>query len=220
MNPSGLPNHTEATLLAGRECSKKEIMTAFHPLPAEFYRRDTFHLVPEILGKVLVRKVRGKALAGRIVEVEAYIGDDPASHAARGMTERNKVMFEDGGVSYVYFTYGMHFCFNIVTEKKGFPAALLVRAVEPLCGIEEMKNRRGTDNLRNLTNGPAKLCQAMGIDRELNGEELTGGRLFIADDGYVIDVKGIGRSTRIGIRVGTDSKWRFFLKGSEFLSRR
>ena len=195
-------------------------MTAYRPLPAEFYRRDTLHLVPDILGKVLVRKLRGKALAGRIVEVEAYIGDDPASHAARGMTMRNKVMFEDGGVSYVYFTYGMHFCFNIVTERKGFPAALLVRAMEPLCGIAEMKKRRGTDDLRNLANGPAKLCQAMGIDRELNGEKLTGGRLFIADDGYIIDVKRIGRSTRIGIRVGTDSKWRFFLKGSEFLSRR
>ncbi len=166
-----------------------------------------------------MRKVCGKALAGRIVEVEAYIGDDPASHAARGMTMRNKVMFEDGGVSYVYFTYGMHFCFNIVTEKKGFPAALLVRALEPLCGIEDMKKRRGTDNLHNLTNGPAKLCQAMGIDRELNGEKLTGGRLFIADDGYAVDVKAIGRSTRIGIRVGREAKWRFFLKGSEFLSR-
>ncbi|MCL5267658.1 MAG: DNA-3-methyladenine glycosylase [Bacteroidetes bacterium] len=200
--------------------SRKRAAKVYSPLPSEFYRKDTLELVPEILGKVLVRKMHGKTLAGRIVEVEAYIGDDPASHAAHGMTERNKVMFEDGGVSYVYFTYGMHFCFNIVTDKIGFPAALLVRALAPLYGIEEMKKRRGIDNLHNLTNGPAKLCQAMGIDRELNGEKLTGNRLFLADDDYVIDRDAIGSSTRIGIRVGKDSKWRFFLKGSEFLSRR
>ncbi len=192
----------------------------YNPLPLGFYRRDTFSLVPEIIGKVLVRNIKGRIVAGRIVEVEAYVGNDPASHAANGMTERNKVMFEDGGLSYVYFTYGMHFCFNIVTERKGFPAALLVRALEPVAGIDEMCRRRKTELLHNLTNGPAKLCQAMGIDRALNGVRLDGKGLFIADDGYKVRGADIESSTRIGIRNGTESKWRFFLKGNEFVSRR
>ena len=191
----------------------------YRPLPSEFYQKDTLSLVPEILGKVLVRKVRGKILAGRIVEIEAYIGNDPASHAARGMTERNKVMFKAGGVAYVYFTYGMHFCFNIVTEREGFPAAFLVRAIEPIAGIDEMKKNRGVDRLHDLTNGPAKLCQAMCINRRLNGARLNSEKLFLADDGFVVQTKNIGSSTRIGIKVGTESAWRFFLKGNEFLSR-
>jgi len=174
--------------------------------------------VPEILGKILVRTIGKRLLSGRIVELEAYIGNDAASHAARGLTERNKVMFEAGGVSYVYFTYGMHFCFNIVTEKTGFPAALLVRALEPIDGISVMKKSRKTEAMRNLTNGPAKLCQALQIGRDLNGVKLDGKSLFIADDGFVVDQKDIGCSTRIGIRVGTDKKWRFFLKGNEFVS--
>ncbi len=192
----------------------------YKPLPLEFYRQDTFALVPKILGKVLVHRIGRRALAGRIVEVEAYVGSDPASHAANGMTERNKVMFEAGGVAYVYFTYGMHFCFNIVTGREGFPAALLVRALEPLEGFEEMKRRRGTDLLTNLTNGPAKLCQAMGIDRKCNGMRLDGKGIFILDDGFVIDESYVLSSTRIGIRVGTESEWRYFLRGNEFVSRR
>lgn len=188
-------------------------------LSLEFYQRKTLDLAPDILGKILVRKIRGKILSGRIVEIEAYIGNDPASHAARGMTDRNRVMFEDGGISYVYFTYGMHFCFNIVTERKGFPAAFLVRALEPIEGIDSMKESRGTNDIRNLTNGPAKLCQAMQIDRKLNGVKLDGAKLFLADDGFVVQAKDIGRSTRIGIKVGTDKMWRFFLKNSGFVSR-
>lgn len=191
----------------------------YKPVALDIFHRDTFSLVPIVLGKILVRRMGRKTLAGRIVEVEAYVGSDPASHAANGMTERNKVMYEAGGTAYVYFTYGMHFCFNIVTDRKGFPAAFLVRALEPLAGIEEMKRRRDTENLKNLTNGPAKLCQAMGIDRVLNGSKLDSRILFIADDGFRIRVRDIARSTRIGIKSGTDSKWRFYLKDSEFLSR-
>jgi len=191
----------------------------YSPLPLEFYRHDTLKLVPKILGKVLVRNINRKVLSGRIVEVEAYIGDDPASHAARGMTQRNRIMFEDGGFAYVYFTYGMHFCFNIVTGRKGFPAAFLVRALEPLSGVEDMMERRGTDVLHNLTNGPAKLCQAMGIDRKLNEARLDGKELYIADDGFKVRRESIGNSERIGIKVGTEREWRFFLKGNEFLSR-
>lgn len=166
-----------------------------------------------------MRRIHGKILAGRIVEIEAYIGDDPASHAAHGMTDRNKIMFEDGGLSYVYFTYGMHFCFNIVTERKGFPAAFLVRALEPLVGIDVMKKLRKTDSIKNLTNGPAKLCQAMQIDRKLNGVRLNSIDFFLADDGFVVNKNDIDRSTRIGIKVGTAREWRFFLKGNEFVSK-
>ena len=191
----------------------------YHPLPLDFYRQDTFSLVSKILGKVLVRRIGKKIIAGRIVEVEAYVGDDPASHAANGMTERNRIMFEEGGVAYVYFTYGMHFCFNIVTDRTGFPAALLVRALEPLESIEEMKRRRGTDFLKNLTNGPAKLCQAMGIDRRLNGISLDSRELSIEDDGFVLGGGDIESSTRIGIRVATDRRWRFFIKNNVFVSR-
>jgi len=191
----------------------------YYPISPKFFQRDTLSLVPEVLGKILVRKIRRKTLSGRIVEIEAYIGNDPASHAARGMTDRNKIMFEEGGISYVYFTYGMHFCFNIVTERRGFPAAFLVRALEPIDGIDSMKKLRKTDDIRNLTNGPAKLCQAMQIDRKLNGVKLDGKELFLADDGFVARRKDIGSSTRIGIKVGTDRKWRFFLKGNEFVSR-
>lgn len=195
------------------------LKTPYTPLPVGFYRRDTFNLVPEILGKVLVRKIGSKTLSGRIVEIEAYVGNDPASHAANGMTERNKVMFEAGGVAYVYFTYGMHFCFNIVTDRKGFPAAFLVRALEPLTGIEEMKRRRKTDVLKNLTNGPAKLCQALEIDRALNGVRLDGKKIFIVDDGFEVRSSDLVASTRVGIKSGTNSKWRFYLKGNEFVSR-
>ncbi len=193
---------------------------SYRPLPLEFYQRGTLDLVPEILGKVLVRKVQKTILSGRIVEIEAYIGKDPASHAAHGMTERNKVMFEDGGLSYVYFTYGMHFCFNIVTERKGFPAAFLVRALEPIEGIETMKKLRKNDIVKNLTNGPAKLCQAMQIDRKLNGARLNSRDFFLSDDGFIVRASDIGRSTRIGIKVGTELEWRFFLKRNEFVSKR
>ncbi len=206
-------------LRAVKEISILPQKVAASALPLDFYRKDTFKLVPSVLGKVLVRKIGRRILSGRIVEVEAYVGNDPASHAANGMTERNRIMFEDGGYSYVYFTYGMHFCFNIVTERKGFPAALLVRALEPLTGIEEMKRRRRIDAVKNLTNGPAKLCQAMGIDRAMNGVRLDGKELFLADDGYRGRSSDVIATTRIGIRAGIDSKWRFYLKGNGFVSR-
>lgn len=184
----------------------------------EFYQEKTLPLRTKILGKLLVRKIDGKNLAGRIVEIEAYMGGDPASHAAHGRTKRNSVMFGSGGIAYVYFTYGMHYCFNIVTEGEGFPAAYLVRALEPVHGIDEMKLRRGLDDLRNLTNGPGKLCQAFGIDRELNGTKLDSKKLFLADDGYRVEKGMVVATTRIGIRQGTEKKWRFFLRGNEFVS--
>ncbi len=221
--PDPIDSNSKIKLMSTRADAKakqcRRSFSEYKQLPLDFYRQDTFALVPKILGKVLVRRIGKSILAGRIVEVEAYVGSDPASHAANGMTQRNKVMFEAGGVAYVYFTYGMHFCFNIVTEREGFPAALLVRALEPLEGIGEMKRRRGTDVLRNLTNGPAKLCQAMGIDRSCNGLKLDGRDLFILDDGLEINMSDVLSSTRIGISVATDRRWRFFLKNNNFVSR-
>jgi DNA-3-methyladenine glycosylase len=174
-------------------------------LPRPFFSRPTLTVAKELLGKVLVI---GDA-SGRINEVEAYIGqNDPACHAARGMTDRNKPMFGSAGHLYVYFCYGMYNCANIVTEKKGFPAAVLLRSIEPLTGIEKMKKRRNkTDH---LADGPGKLCIAMGISRKIHNETdlCDNVECFIYDDGFL--PKGIKSSPRIGIKVGLNRKWRFF----------
>ena len=194
-------------------------MRSWDKLPANFYMRSTLVVAKELLGKIIVRKFRGIILAGKIVETEAYIGeDDPACHASVGMTERNKVMYLAGGHAYVYFTYGMHYCFNVVTEREGFPAAVLIRAVEPVEGVEYMMRFRKTKNLKLLTTGPARFCQAFRIDKSLNGESLLGDKIFIANstDGESFE---IGVSERIGIKVGVDKKWRFFIKGNPFVSK-
>ncbi len=202
-------------------------------LPRSFYLRPTITVAKDLLGKYLVRKIRGKTLVGKIVEVEAYLGSkDPASHAYRGMTKRNEVMFRKGGHLYVYFTYGMHYCANVVTEDEGTGHAVLLRAVEPIQGIEVMaKNRQiSTDftekmqiadnaDLCNLTNGPAKLCEALGIARKENGTDLCSVTIYIA--GHKSEIQPlIISTTRIGIRVGTDKKWRFNVKGNSFVSKR
>jgi DNA-3-methyladenine glycosylase len=160
-------------------------------------------------------------LVGRIVEVEAYLGRrDPASHAFRGKTNRNEVMFRTGGHLYVYFTYGMHFCANVVTRPKGTGEAVLLRAVEPLRGIASMKRRRGPvrGRVHGLTNGPAKLCQAFGIGRRENGLDLVKGPVVLAG-GSKPPRRSVSASTRIGIRVGTSHRWRYFLKGNPWVSR-
>jgi DNA-3-methyladenine glycosylase len=172
----------------------------------------------ELLGKYLVVQKDGHLLSGKIVETEAYIGfKDPASHAYRGMTPRNEVMFGTPGYAYVYLTYGMHHCLNLVTEKKGAPAAVLIRALEPVDGVELMKKKRGRRNLRDLTSGPAKLSQALGVDRRLNGADLCSQVLFVQDKGEAAGK--IARSGRIGIKEGKNKKWRFFLEGNQFVSR-
>lgn len=182
------------------------------PLPRSFFQRPTLQVSKEILGKVLV--IGGAS--GRINEVEAYIGqDDPACHAClsgrqacRGKTERNKVMFGPAGHLYVYFTYGMYHCANIVTEKTGFPAAVLIRSVKPMKGVELMKKRRGRED--HLADGPGKLCIALGMSKEkYNGKDLCkGGPCYVYDDGF--KPKKIQKSARIGIREGLDKMWRFF----------
>jgi DNA-3-methyladenine glycosylase len=211
------------------------------PLPRSFYLRPTLQVARGLLGKHIVRKVSTKLLIGKIVEVEAYCKGDPASHAYRGRTKRNDVMFWEGGHLYVYFTYGMHFCSNVVTGNEGIGEAVLLRAVEPVTGIEMMmknrkkhlssgvveplsekkkKLRRGSipDTLRNLTNGPAKFCQAFGIARKENGLNLLDSEISITD-GEHIPSKFIKRSSRIGIQQGLEKKWRFFIAGNPWVSK-
>ena len=188
-------------------------------------RRDLAHgpltVAPWLLNKVLVRGER----AGRIVEVEAYHGaDDEASHAFRGRTPRTEVMFGRAGLLYVYFTYGMHWCANVVCGPEGEAAAVLVRALEPVHGLDEMRASRPVARRdQDLCNGPAKLCQALGITGADNGLDLlarpTVGAVRLVDDGTT-PPRVPGRGTRIGITVGTDKDWRFWVPGSRWISRR
>jgi DNA-3-methyladenine glycosylase len=154
--------------------------------------------------------------------VEAYLGrTDPASHAYRGRTARNEVMFWTGGHLYVYFTYGMHFCANIVTGEEGKGSAVLIRALEPLRGIHAMARCRHVSPalLHDLCSGPAKLCEAFQIGRRENGVDLCGRSIWIAEERKGVPVGNIRRSPRIGITAGTQHRWRFFIAGSSFLSR-
>ncbi|MDV3244277.1 MAG: DNA-3-methyladenine glycosylase [Nitrososphaerales archaeon] len=183
-----------------------------------FYQGDTLDVAKKLLGKVLVRVVRGKRFAGRIVEVEVYRGaGDPASHAYRGLTERNRVMFGEPGHAYVYFTMGMHWCLNVTTEAPGKAGAVLIRALEPTEGLEAMKRERGRRTVGELTNGPAKLTEAMSIDGRLNGEDLTTSERLFVESGK--KAGSVGTSSRIGINRGTEFEWRFFIKGNPFVSR-
>jgi DNA-3-methyladenine glycosylase len=187
-------------------------------LPRSFFEGHSAYVARRLLGKRLVRIIEGKRLSGTIVEVEAYGGsDDPASHAYKGKTVRNEVMFGDAGHSYVYFTYGFHHCLNVVTEPRGTPGAVLIRALEPTEGIALMMKNRGTRRTAEMTNGPGKLTQAMRIDRDLNGEDLVTSReLYLTSGGA--KAFAIGQSPRIGIKRGTERRWRFFVQGNAFVS--
>ena len=188
-------------------------------LQRKFYNRSTLKVAKELLGKYLVVHKNGEKLSGKIVETEAYIGlNDPASHAHRGMTERNKVMFGNPGYAYVYLTYGMYHCLNFVTERNGYPAAVLIRALEPEKGIETMKQRRKTEIMEELTNGPGKLCLAMGIDRALCGADLCSEVIYVEDRGEFTGK--IVSTNRIGVDNGKEKKWRFYIKESGFVSRK
>jgi DNA-3-methyladenine glycosylase len=169
---------------------------------------------------VLVRRTsQGPRLIARIVETEAYERDDPASHAFRGETPRNAVMFGGPGHLYVYFTYGMHFCMNVVSSRTGDGAAVLLRAAEPLSGLVEMQERRGRVSVRDLCSGPAKLCQAFGVDRSLNGLDLVrGGELWIAE-GMPVAASSVVVGRRVGIGAGLELPWRFFVRDDPFVSK-
>lgn len=189
------------------------------PLPASFYTRPTLVVARDLLGRYLVRRIGTTLLAGRIVEVEAYRGsDDEASHAFRGRTPRNEVMFWKGGHLYVYFTYGMHYCANIVTGPAGQAGAVLLRSVAPVEGIEFLRrNRPRALNDRNLTNGPAKLCEAFSLSLADNGQRLTGPLVCIAR-GTPPAPSRRARSVRLGITNGREKKWRFYERGNPWVS--
>lgn len=195
-------------------------------LKREFYTRNLLSVSKDLLGKVIVFNSGNKVMSGKIVEVEAYHGDyDQASHAFNGKTKRNEVMFEEGGHLYVYFTYGAHFCANVVVGKKGKGIAILIRAVEPIDGIDMMiKNRFeqkiiSSTQMFNLTNGPGKFCKAFGINKKQNGIDLTGDKIYILDQPKLQRNK-IVTSKRIGITRSVDLEWRFFIKDNLYVSRR
>jgi DNA-3-methyladenine glycosylase len=195
-------------------------------LPREFYaRQNVLTVARELLGKLLVVRANdGSRVSGMIVETEAYRGpEDRASHAYGGRrTKRTETMYQLGGTVYVYFVYGMYYQFNVVTNIRDTPHAVLVRALQPVEGIENMRDRRQTHSDRNLTSGPGKLCIAMGIDRKLDREDLLGERVWI-EEGEKIPGTRIATGPRVGIDYAeewTEKPWRFWLKDNPFVSKR
>jgi DNA-3-methyladenine glycosylase len=204
-------------------------LPALVPLPRDFYSRDPRLVSRDLLGKILVRRRPRKLLAARIVEVEAYLGqDDPAAHSACGRTPRNAALFGPPGHSYVYFIYGNHFCFNVSCLPDGEAGGVLFRALEPLVGIEEMAKERGmsvdresgTSTLRKLTSGPGRLAQAFGITREYDNEkDLTSIRsnLIIVDDAF--RPRRVEITPRIGITKAVAHPLRYIIAGNKFVSK-
>jgi len=216
-------------------------------LKREFYTRPLITIAKELLGKILVKtentpitarpqtsnnlipaqsQISQTFLAGKIVEVEAYDGSvDQAAHTFIGRTKRNEIMFRQGGYLYVYFTYGVHFCSNVVTGKEGQGTAVLIRALEPVFGIEKLIiNRFGRDlknekEKLNLTSGPGKVCSALSITKEHYGTDLTKDEIFILDR-PVINKKDIAAGKRVGISKSIDLPWRFYIQGNAYVSRK
>jgi DNA-3-methyladenine glycosylase len=201
--------------------SKVLVKEKYCVLPRSFYARDADVVARELLGKLLVRETTDGLMSAKIVETEAYFGDgkDPASHAFNGPTPRSSIMFGQAGLAYVYFNYGVHWLLNFIAKEEGKAGAVLIRAVQPVEGLELMLKNRSTLT-SNLTNGPAKLTKALAIDGAGNGADVTKPKsnLYVAEF-LTLDFK-ISRSTRIGINRGQDKKLRFFIKDNAFVSRR
>ena len=186
------------------------------PLPARFFARMPDVVAPELLGKLLVH---ADGRVARLVEVEAYAQDDPAAHTFRGETARNRSMFGPPGHLYVYFSYGMHWCANLVCAERGYGAGVLMRAAEPLEGVAAMQAARGRHALRDLCSGPGKLARAFGIDRRLDGSPVTGaGVITVMDDGHVPG--GIVACARVGLSRNAESPLRFLVAGNPHVSRK
>ncbi|HHX77119.1 MAG TPA: DNA-3-methyladenine glycosylase [Firmicutes bacterium] len=186
-------------------------------LKKDFYLKETAEVARQLLGKILVHNTEEGLVSGIIVETEAYLREnDPGCHAACGMTKRNEVMFEEGGIAYVYLIYGMYYCFNVVTGQKGDGEAVLVRAVEPLEGLEVMARARGRKDPYALCSGPGKLCQAFGIDARHNGKPLMGPDLGIMEGKKTGRVKV---SPRVGLTRGKDKLLRFYFDDCPFVSK-
>ena len=195
-------------------------------LPRKFYTREVKVVAKDLLGKILVKKDGNSILAGKIVEVEAYDGKiDRAAHTFIGKTKRNQIMFNEGGYFYVYFTYGTHYCCNVVTGKKDHGTAVLIRAIEPVKGVKKMiENRYGRDLLNekerfNLTSGPGKVCRAMGINKSHYGADLTADTIFIMDS-QKIQKDMIVITKRVGIKKSIELPWRFYIKDNPYVSKK
>jgi DNA-3-methyladenine glycosylase len=192
------------------------------PLPASFYARPTEVVARRLLGHLVVSTIGGRRTAGRIVETEAYLGPhDPACHAFGGRrTMRTERLFGPPGTAYIYFTYGMHWCLNAVTRREGYPAAVLIRALEPVAGLETMRRRRGHTSDRTLCAGPARLCMALGITGRLNGTSLQRGPLRIFRMAMPRRLPPrIARTPRVGITRATEWPLRYLLADSPWVSR-
>ena len=190
------------------------------PLPREFYSRDTLVVAKDLLGKYLIRHLNDENIVAKIVEVEAYRGsDDPANHAYKGQTPRNQLMFGKAGFSYVYFTYGKHYCLNVTTEKEGIPGAVLIRAIEIMDGLELARQNRKANSLVNLSNGPGKLTEALNITKIHNGLDLTERNELFIRHSEINRSHEITVSRRIGIKAGSEKLWRFYFKDSTFVSK-
>ena len=198
-------------------------------LNRDFYNRDSLIVAKELLGKVLVHEIDGQKISTKIVETEAYMGiNDKAAHSYGGRrTQRVEVMYGGPGFSYVFFIYGMHYCFNIVTREEGNPQAVLIRAVEPIKGLDILaQNRFGKkysqltkSQIKNLTNGPGKLCRALLIDKSLNGEDLCGSKLYVEEGED--DKNSIVSAKRVGIdyaEEAIDYLWRFYIEDNVYVS--
>lgn len=187
-------------------------------LDREFYVRDTIECSRALLGKIVVHETPLGVMSGRIVETEAYVQGDPASHSTRGRTARTEPMFGEPGHAYVYFIYGCHSCLNVVTHPGGTAGAALIRALQPIEGVELMRRNRGRETLHHLCSGPGKLASALKIDVSYSGEDLLGDRLYLVDDGT--DVGETIARPRIGIKVGVDKLWRFYpVRYKEWVSK-
>ena len=199
-------------------------------LGRDFYARETLQVAKELLGKLLVHEINGVKIKGRIVETEAYIGSiDKACHAFGGKrTPRTEPLYGKPGIAYVYFIYGMYHCFNVITKEEGEPEGVLIRAVEPIEGLEEMSNRRlgksfkelTKTQIKNLTSGPSKLCIAFNIDKECNKQDLCTSSLYI-EEPEEIDRFDIIETKRVGIEYAEEAKeflWRFYIKDNPWVS--
>jgi DNA-3-methyladenine glycosylase len=213
------PSHTTISKMLSR-------VHEFAPLPRTFYEPSAAVVAPRLLGHWLVRNTSNGPVGGPIVETEAYVANDAACHAFPGLTPRNKVMFGAAGHAYVYLIYGLHFCVNAVCQPAGLAEAVLVRAIEAAVGLPAMRTRRDVQDEHCLTNGPAKLCEALGIDRRLNGVDLCNlqselvilknpnARAFRSKHGPLVT------AVRIGITRAAELPLRFYLEGSQFVSGR
>jgi len=188
--------------------------------PIEFFQQDTIQVAKDLLGSLLVRQIGDEKLVGRIVETEAYLGEnDPACHASAGKTPRTEIFWGRAGVAYVFLIYGIYYCLNVITLPEEEAGCVLIRALEPIMGIDRMRRNRGGSGDRELTNGPGKLCQAFEIDLSFTGTDLTDSNsaLYIAkrdSSNFAIET-----TSRIGITKATDELLRFTIKGNRFVSR-